>query len=567
MVKKCCVYGCRTNYSSELKQQNEKEVFQENNNKLSVYRFPKDPSERERWKKAVPNENLIVSDNTVICEAHWPPGFETIKHYGKYRPKYPPSVWDGIPASQIPTVPPPLRPTNRALSGVRSRKEDELASFIKIDKTTFSNMKDEMTMNKRTFTAPVTAFMFDSILYIQSVKFLKGIPLFVVKISENLRFETFHCGVKCYVATLSKNYLTTVDSWSKLEEIIRYLYSLEVDHKKEIIQQQLSVMCPKIVGTHIYGTEIIVRAFEYFATSRSLYNRLREDYKLPSISTLTRITSKVSKLSENTFLNGIFNSVENNQKLCILLHDEIYVKKMLLFHGGTLFGKSVDDPSSLAKTMLGIMIVCLYGVPKFLSKMLPISKLNSNFLLEQIDVTNQAILSAGGEVKVIICDGNRTNQAFFKKFNTVPEKPWLTENGQYLLFDYVHLLKNIRNLWLTEKMGELIFEDNGIIRTAKWSHLKQLFELESGSMIKLSSLNEVAVAPKPVERQRVSSCLRVFCERTYHALLNHSGLSDDKYDTAIFLNKVITWWKIINVKGKGADIRHNDPLQAVISDR
>ena len=50
-----------------------------------------------------------------------------------------------------------------------------------------------------------------------------------------------------------------------------------------------------------------------------------------------------------------------------------------------------------------------------------------------------------------------------------------------------------------------------------------------------------------------------------HALFNHSGIHDDKYDTAIFLNKVFTWWKIINVKGKIADVRHTDPLQAVIS--
>ena len=28
-------------------------------------------------------------------------------------------------------------------------------------------------------------------------------------------------------------------------------------------------------------------------------------------------------------------------------------------------------------------------------------------------------------------------------------------NGQYLLFDFVHLLKNIRNLWLREKRMSL----------------------------------------------------------------------------------------------------------------
>ena len=79
------------------------------------------------------------------------------------------------------------------------------------------------------------------------------------------------------------------------------------------------------------------------------------------------------------------------------MHDEI-CEKMLLYHGGTLFGKSVDDQSFLAQTILGIMIVCLHDGPKFLSNMLPISKLNSGFLLEQMYVTNQAIISAGGRV-------------------------------------------------------------------------------------------------------------------------------------------------------------------------
>ena len=69
----------------------------------------------------------------------------------------------------------------------------------------------------------------------------------------------------------------------------------------------------------------------------------------------------------------------------------------------------------------------------------------------------------------------------------------------YLLFDFVHLLKNIRNLWLTEKTGELVYSDNGIQRTAKWEHLKCLHQLESEKLVKLSDLNEVAIAPKPIK--------------------------------------------------------------------
>ena len=45
------------------------------------------------------------------------------------------------------------------------------------------------------------------------------------------------------------------------------------------------------------------------------------------------------------------------------MQDKIYVKAMLLYHGGTLFGRVNDDPKSLAKTVLGVMISCIFSGP------------------------------------------------------------------------------------------------------------------------------------------------------------------------------------------------------------
>ena len=107
-------------------------------------------------------------------------------------------------------------------------------------------------------------------------------------------------------------------------------------------------------------------------------------------------------------------------------------------------------------------------------------------------------------------------------------------------------------------MSELQFEDNGIIRIAKWAHLKKLFLLESTSLIKMSTLTEVSVSPEPIERQKVSTCLNVFSDKTYNALLCHPGMADeDTKNTAIFIKKVLTWWKIMNVKGTGAAFRRS----------
>ena len=93
--------------------------------------------------------------------------------------------------------------------------------------------------------------------------------MFLVKIYYNLRFETYHFGIKCYIPSLSKNYITVIDSWSRLDECLRFLTVKEMDDKKKIIEQQINVMSPSTVGIKLYGPDIIVRAFEYFSMSRT----------------------------------------------------------------------------------------------------------------------------------------------------------------------------------------------------------------------------------------------------------------------------------------------------------
>ena len=105
--------------------------------------------------------------------------------------------------------------------------------------------------------------------------------------------------------------------------------------------------------------------------------------------------------------------------------------------------------------------------PSFISKIVPVSNLDANYLHDQVVSSQANIEQAGGIVKAIVCDGNRTNQAYFRKYVTLPDQPWLTEDGTYLLYDFVHLLKNIRYLWLTEKTGELTYVFEGVVRTAK----------------------------------------------------------------------------------------------------
>ena len=340
--------------------------------------------------------------------------------------------------------------------------------------------------SQRRFKHQVHTYLIDESFNIQSNEFLSGtcIPKFLLKIYSNQKFESFHGGSKLSIPSLSKNRITIFNRWSLIEQALDFLEGLEMSHKKRILQEQMQLLNTKEVTKLKYSNEIIMRAFEYYMTSRTTYNLLRQDFELPSIATLTRLTSKVNNTSDAAFINGIFSSLEGVNKNFVLLIDEIYVKSSVTYHGGSLYGSAVNRPDDLATTVLAFMLVPLFSGPSFLAKMLPVYKLNSGFQFEQANILINNVKNSGGKIVVIICDNNRVNQAFFKKFDRVSQ--WKTVDDMFLLFDFVHLLKSIRNNWITEKTKQISFSCDGEEFTANWNHIQDLQKLEAKENMKMS---------------------------------------------------------------------------------
>ena len=195
-------------------------------------------------------------------------------------------------------------------------------------------------------------------------------PKYILCVDEDLSFQGFHLGSSCSIPTLASNKITKCETWSTINEILRYLNNFNISHKKKIVLEHLESMATRTVGKSVYTTDIITRSFEYFATSRTLYRQLAKDYQLPSIRTLIRITSKVSKKDDMSFLEDVLSKINERQRKCIIMLDEVYVKPTLYYHGGTLFRRSVNHPDQLAKTVLAFMLKCLFGGPEFITKML-----------------------------------------------------------------------------------------------------------------------------------------------------------------------------------------------------
>ena len=188
------------------------------------------------------NANLEVGNETVICSRHWPENCPMNRHYGNERHVNSPSVFSDIPASIVPDPPPPLRTTTRISCHERNRQDDELSAFYQLDVLTFESLMEALTVNSRQFFVPFKAFVKDDVLYLRFMSFSNCILVFLIKIYNDLRYETSNLGVKVYVTSFSRNRVSKLDTWSRLEEALRILNVREVDQKLEVLQEQFEAM-------------------------------------------------------------------------------------------------------------------------------------------------------------------------------------------------------------------------------------------------------------------------------------------------------------------------------------
>ena len=179
MVRKCCMVSCNTHYDPK------KGEDRDGGRKIAVFRFPSEKSEPEDRKKWIEvcskiRADLKVTNETVICELHWPENYPTYRKKGRDRPAVPPSLFPGIPSSIIPEPPPPPRETERTSNQLRNTLPDEFDDFERMDQLTYTQLEEQFILSDtRKLAIPTTAFSNSGFIYIQSITYFQGIPTFI----------------------------------------------------------------------------------------------------------------------------------------------------------------------------------------------------------------------------------------------------------------------------------------------------------------------------------------------------------------------------------------------------
>ena len=162
--------------------------------------------------------------------------------------------------------------------------------------------------------SPVISFAKEKCVIIQSTTFVYGIPLYSIQINDNFKFESCSIGVRCFIPSLTRNSISMMDKFSVIEEAINYLSKAEENHKSKVLSDYRNSMSSALVVQHqVYSPASLVRAFEYFCRSRSAFEAFRQAHQLPSMKTLSRITSKLENTTTLDFLKSVLDTLDPKQ--------------------------------------------------------------------------------------------------------------------------------------------------------------------------------------------------------------------------------------------------------------
>ena len=590
MVNTCGVVNCRGNYDDA--------------SKIQMVRLPVDEVEQQRWKDAIPQRvGFEIKRKTFwICLAHWPKDTPMKKIRGGFLvPKDPPSIFN-VPASCLPSpkaAPRPPKDENRQLN--KFEKSDLITSFDNFspDAQLRESYKEQNRTEKiiisrsveKTDQGVVKSRTFVCIFMSEDYSYSKGSIVVHDKptMCSPLTIEAFQNGIRVTSLRADKivNPNNGLSRYSQFFEVVNRMRNFhpptdiilqkisttleanindsqcDVLKKKEkkirFILRQLQLLLLKDFSTSDYCA-----AFEFYP--RCSYEHLREFLVLPSKRKM-QATMSVTDLEKVLVAFFTKLSVENDaqlQRFLFLLVDEVKIRPRVAFGGGILSGMAVNDPNSRATAMLGILIKCLHGGPSLMVSVTPVHSSTGAFQYDLVVKIAILVEKCGGIVQGSITDNHKVNQNYCSIFDRPSlSEPFLATHPLdqtrvwYLLFDPVHILKCIRNNWITEKTRKLSIDG---VTIGSFDDVREMYAAEKDNILKTTPLNYSSVYPSKLQLQNVQHVIRIFNEKVVAALRLRN-----KKATADFIQQVLEWWKVVNVSSKGQDVRMRDPHRAVQS--
>ena len=324
-----------------------------------------------------------------------------------------------------------------------------------------------------------------------------------------------------------------------------------------------------------YSPSLLISCYSINSASRAAYEDIRQQnfVTFPSQKTLNKITHNVD--SDMTTINDSYLKLRHRklsepETIVAVLFDEIYVAARSEYHRsqGKVVGLVETQPAS---TVLCFMITSLASSYKDVVCMTPLTNISSQLIVREFWKVVRHVSSIGFNVVAAICDNHSANRkAFLDMFGgqwgTSIPNPHSDNSPIFLLFDSTHNIKNMYNNF--HKRQTFQYPDGDSFLTAKFSDIEDLFEEEKKRPLKLApQINKRHLNPTNLDKLSTKPTLAIFHEKTVSALEFYSNqIGKDWKSTALFIQKVLIVWKILNVKtptiGKHKIDSSRDPIKS-----
>lgn len=282
-------------------------------------------------------------------------------------------------------------------------------------------------------------------------------------------------------------------------------------------------------------------ALKIHYTSPSLYSKMRSEFnfRLPSYSTIKGWFGKVELwpgICPAMFqhLGTKVSSMSPDERNCVLLFDEVRIKKAFDLHDGKQKIEGFEDlgsfgcSSGVATDALVFMVRGLFHnwkqpVAYFLSA----GVVKSEKLMDILHGILDALLDVGLRVRATVCDQGTHNQSsIFAKVSV--DHPFFMHRGFkiFCFFDWPHLGKSLRNqLWAHDFM----ISDN--VRVS-WTDLELLWNLEHDKGTRAAyKLSAKHVNPHNFDRMKCSLAFQVFSRKVSAALFTAAATGGIQSET------------------------------------
>lgn len=346
-----------------------------------------------------------------------------------------------------------------------------------------------------------------------------------------------------------------------------------------------------------YSSDFLIFASLLYSLAPNAYNFVRSSGNiiLPHPSTIRRLyihlnVDPTKETLESNFLHYIkqkFNLLNDSDKKVMLLMDEIHLKQFMDFKSGNVLGMAYNS-ENLANSAHVFMIKSLLSKYKDVVHIVPVKTIKAEDLFDITDKIIRGLEEIGYFVFCVITDNNSINRKCVRFFANPPKAsivyphPCDSTRPLFYMADTVHLLKCIRNNWVNQKCLEKFmyyppFPDSNTtekFKTAAWSALKEMHNIECNSLAKFGyNLNFKSLHPTSFEKQNVKLVLNVFNDYVVKGLRSLGEKKEILYykDTADFIEILVNWWSIVNVKNTTHGIHSrnefNSPLTYSINDK